>query len=79
MIGSIHRCHAVGGANSTTMVVMFVGLLWWGQRTLPNYSYCRNPTGREFFVPTRTLIGVFLLNKKIVSCFFLTVVQFLCM
>ena len=44
------------------MVVMFVGLLWWGRRTFPYYSYCRNPTGREFFVPTRTLIGVFLLT-----------------
>jgi len=22
--------HAVGGANGTTMVVMFVGLMWWG-------------------------------------------------
>jgi hypothetical protein len=29
-IGSIHIYHAVGGANCTTMVVMFVGLMWWG-------------------------------------------------
>ena len=28
-IGCIHRYHAVGGANDTTMVVMFVGLLCW--------------------------------------------------
>ena len=26
-VGSIHRYHAVGGANGTTMVVMFVGLM----------------------------------------------------
>jgi hypothetical protein len=31
-IGSIHSYHAVGGANGTTMVVMFVGLLCWGLR-----------------------------------------------
>ncbi len=26
------------------------------------YSYCRNPSGWEFIVPTRTLIGIFLLK-----------------
>ncbi len=26
------------------------------------YSYCRNPTGREFFIPAQTLIGVKLLD-----------------
>jgi hypothetical protein len=31
--------------------VMFVGLLWWGQRAFPYYSYHINPTGREFFIP----------------------------
>ncbi len=29
-IGSIHRYYAIGGANGTAMVVMVVGLLWWG-------------------------------------------------
>ena len=28
------------------------------------YSYCKNPTGWEFFVPIRTLIGVKLLTNK---------------
>ena len=42
------------------MVVMFVGLIWWGRRAFSDYSYCRNPTGWEFFVPAWTLIGVFL-------------------
>jgi hypothetical protein len=42
------------------MVVMFVGLMWWGWRAFSYYSYCRNPTGWEIFVPAQTLIGVFL-------------------
>jgi hypothetical protein len=29
-IGSIHRYQALEGANNITMVMMFVGLLWWG-------------------------------------------------
>ena len=33
-----------------------------GRRYFPYYSYRRNPTGREFFVPARTLIVVFLLK-----------------
>ena len=37
--------------NRTTMVVMFVGWLCWGRHYFPYYSYHRNPTGREFFVP----------------------------
>ncbi len=53
-IGCIHRYHAVGGANGTTMVVMFVGLLCWDLRYFPYYSYCRNPTVRKFFVPAGT-------------------------
>ena len=57
-IRSIHRYHAIGRANGTTIVVMFVGLLCWGWRASPYYSYCRNPTGREFFVPAWTLIGL---------------------
>ena len=43
------------------MVVMFVGMLCWGQRAFPYYSYCMNPTGWEFFVPAGTLIAVKLL------------------
>jgi hypothetical protein len=57
-IGCIQRYHAVGGANGTTMVVMFVELLCSGRRYFPYYSYSRNPTGWEFFVPAWTLIGV---------------------
>ena len=62
-IGSIHRYHTVGGANGTTMVVIVVGLLWWGWRAFPYYSYCRKATGREFSVPARTLIAVKLLKR----------------
>ena len=40
--------------NGTTMVVMFVGWLCWGRHYFPYYSYRRNPTGREFFVPAQT-------------------------
>jgi hypothetical protein len=61
-IERIQRYHAVGGANGTTMVVM-CGLVCLGRQYFPNYSYRRNPTGREFFVPARTLIGV-----KLLSC-----------
>jgi hypothetical protein len=38
------------------------GLLCWGLRYFSYYSYSRKPTGREFFVPARTLIVVFLLK-----------------
>ena len=55
-IGRIHQSHAVGGANSSTMVVMFVDCCVGGGRYIQYYSYRRNPTGREFFVPARTLI-----------------------
>ena len=68
MIGHIHRCHDVGGANGTTMVVMFVGLLWWGRRTFPYYSYCRNPTGQDFFVPARIHRGI-PVNTVNINCF----------
>ena len=37
------------------------GIVVVGLRTFPYYFYCRNPAGRDFFVPARTLIGVFLL------------------
>ena len=62
-IGCIQRYHAVGGANGTTMVMMFVGYLCLGRQYFPYYSYRRNPTGREFFVAARTLIGVILLKS----------------
>jgi len=63
--GEIHWIYAVGGANSFTMVVMFVGLLCWGRRAFPYYSYHRNPSGQEFFVSTGTLMAVKLLSIKI--------------
>jgi len=61
-IGCIQRYHTIGGTNSTTMVVMFVGLLCSGRWYFPYYSYRGNPMGWEFFVPAWTLIGVKLLN-----------------
>ena len=50
------------------MVVMFVGLLWWGRRTFPYYSYCRNPTGQDFFVPARIHRGI-PVNTVNINCF----------
>ena len=35
----------------------------------PYYSYCRKSTGREFFVPTQTLIAVKLIKLNILSYF----------
>jgi hypothetical protein len=43
------------------MVVMFVDCCVGGGRYFPYYSYCRNPTRKEFFVPAGTLIVVKLL------------------
>jgi hypothetical protein len=60
-IGQIHQSHAIGGANGSTMVVMFVDCCVGGGWYFPYYSYRRNPTGKEFFVPARTLIAVKLL------------------
>ena len=57
LIVCIQRYHNVGGANGTTMVVMFVGLLCSGRQYFPYYSYSRNPTGWEFFVPARSHRG----------------------
>jgi hypothetical protein len=45
------------------VVVLGVG----GRRYFPYYSYRRNPTGREFFIPTGTLIVVKLLSSWICS------------
>ncbi len=61
-IGLIHRSHAVGGANGSTMVVIFVDCCVDGGWYFLYYSYSRNPTGREFFVPAGTLIAVKLLT-----------------
>ncbi len=60
-IRRIHQSHSVGGANGSTMVVMFVDCCVGGGRYIPYYSYHRNPTGREFFVSTGILIAVKLL------------------
>ena len=54
-IRRIHRSHTVGGANGTTMVVMFVDCCVGGGRYFGYYSYGRNFMGREFFDPAVTL------------------------
>jgi hypothetical protein len=54
-IGRIHQSHAIGVANGSAMVVMFVDCCVGGGRYFLYYSYRRNPTGKEFFVPARTL------------------------
>jgi hypothetical protein len=46
------------------MLMMFVGGLCPWSTEFPYYSYSRKPTGREIFVPARTLIAVFLLSIK---------------
>ena len=61
-IGRIHQSHTIGGANGSTMVVMFVDCCVGGGRYFPYYSYHRNPTAWEFFVPAGTLTAVKLLN-----------------
>jgi hypothetical protein len=51
-IGHIHRYHVIGEAYSTTMVVMFVGLLCWGLRyfcTIPTVGIIRR--GSFSFLP----------------------------
>ncbi len=54
-IGLIHQSHAIGGANGSAMVVMFVDCCVGGGRYFLDYSYHRNPTGQEFFVSAGTL------------------------
>jgi hypothetical protein len=54
-IERIHRSQVVGGANGSARVVIFVDCCVGGERYFLYYSYCRNPTGREFFVPAGTL------------------------
>jgi hypothetical protein len=46
------------------MVVMFVDCCVGGGRYFLYYSYNRNPTGWEFFVPAGTLLVVKLLKKR---------------
>jgi hypothetical protein len=46
------------------MVVVFVDCCVGGGRYIPYYSFRRNPTGREFFVPAGTLIAVKLLKPS---------------
>jgi len=48
----IHQNHATGGGNGSIMVGMFVCLCLASQK----------PSEREFFAPTRTDLGVKLLN-----------------
>ena len=64
-IGLIHQSHAIGGANGSTMVVMFVDCCVGAVGYFPYYSYSRNRTGRELFVPVGTLIAVKLLILSI--------------
>jgi len=45
------------------MVVMFVDCCVCVVEYFSYYSYSRNPTGREFFVPAGTLIAVNLLKR----------------
>ncbi len=63
-IGWTHQSHAVGGANGSTMVMMFGDCCVGGGWYIPYYFYCRNPMGQEFFVPAGTLIAVKLLKVK---------------
>jgi hypothetical protein len=51
-IGLIHRPHIKGEANGSTMVVTIGDFCVGGGWNFPYY-----PTGQEFFVPARTLIG----------------------
>ena len=44
-IGRIHQSHAIGGANGSAMVVMFVKCCVCGGQYFLYYSYHRNPTG----------------------------------
>ena len=46
-----------------------MGLLCWNLRYFPYYSYCRNPTAQEFFVPAGTLIAVKLLTTELLWSF----------
>jgi hypothetical protein len=62
-IGRIHISHVVGGANGTTMVVMFVDCCVGCGQYFWDYSYSRNPTGWELFDPARTLISLSIFLK----------------
>jgi hypothetical protein len=49
----VHKNHAAGGGNNSIMVGMFVFLCLASQKS----------SKREFFVPTRTDLGVKLLSR----------------
>ena len=51
----VHQNHAAGGVNGSIMVGMFVFLCLASQK----------PSERVFFVPTRTNLGVKLLNEHV--------------
>jgi hypothetical protein len=57
-IGAIHWTDPVGGANRTPWWWCLWGELCCCLTDYSYYSYRRKSTGREFFVPARTLIGV---------------------
>ena len=63
-IGVIHWIGAVGGANGTPWWWCVWGELCCCLTDYSYYSYSRKSTGREFFVPARTLI--MLLIKRVV-------------
>ena len=54
-IGPIHRSHVVEETNGSAMVVMIVDCCVGGGRYFLYYSYRRNPTWWEIFVPAGTL------------------------
>ncbi len=64
-IRRVHSSHVIGGANSTTMVVMFVDCCVGGGRYIWYYSHRRNSTGQEFFIPPGTLIALNLLAESL--------------
>jgi hypothetical protein len=55
-IERIHQSHAIGRANGSAMVVKFVDCCVGGGQYFLYYSYHRNPTGKDFFVPTGTAV-----------------------
>ena len=68
-IGRIHRSHTVGGANGTTMVVMFVDCCVCGLWYFSYYSYCRILQGGRFLFPPEPLSVKLLIKTNYVSLF----------
>ena len=52
----VHQNHATGGENGSIMVRMFVSLCFASKK----------PSEREFFIPTRTDLGVKLLRAMLI-------------